>query len=845
MSWWKLADRFFNLEMYKNAGYCYGRALKCDKNCLSLLAKKAQCYDRIKDTRGAIKYYQKIYDLISSKKEIVMKLAKLHSKIGQHTRAIVFLIEYLSRSDEGPDFDIANIVCEIMLAKENYLECSYFIENLLEDNQALDQLLSHYESIGKGNTIEIKRTYISANKKTKIQEEVPIDILIKYTRALMSMGESKEALIFLRHMEQLDLEEYLDIYLDLIEIYSDFEEFERALNVCLRLIDIQEVDDKSLLMLKIGILYGKLNQRDNEVEYYKRALALNPSNNQVRVRLSELYEIDGDINNALKILEGQPRSSITLVNNESEEVYRVDEEESDLGKRSALPIKMEDDFSTTQIDESKRLKVKRLLEDIKEEGSFNEKMKRKMESLVESNEEFFAHEQLRINSILENYNFEKLLLEFRKCEINLKGSDIEFIQSAKTCVLDSLKLEASKVDLETSIYNKLLKENKGKIKGELFGDNVDSTEDIGNLFIFKKKKEKHEDRFEHIFKDSKSKSRIAKRMSAKIIDRMNTIMSEIGENQYISILRRTLSSLQKASKYDLLVEICEQLLKLKKKFENHPEFMAEYYVSGFIANIKLENSEKAYIFFKFILKTVFKLNALEDVRKVYMKKLHPLTEIEISTLFFSILQTIFSAFTPHSSTSRSFFIKFKEQFAFEGSQRFVNHISACLYLSSGSLELLKQNIAKNHKSNYPQPLYDLMSGFCYLMESTNRTNPKKIDSIETAFAYFKKYEDERCASEEVYYNLARAFSHISCKDLSLDMLRKGRRATERKIIDLNRLAMKMEQIDSQAHKEIVDNVKDNGLYYNNLFNELVWHKISNNQKMEQYLLDNFLTFDEY
>ena len=51
-SWWKLADKFFGLNMLKNAGYCYGRALKCDKTNITLLFKKAQCYDRLKDTRG-------------------------------------------------------------------------------------------------------------------------------------------------------------------------------------------------------------------------------------------------------------------------------------------------------------------------------------------------------------------------------------------------------------------------------------------------------------------------------------------------------------------------------------------------------------------------------------------------------------------------------------------------------------------------------------------------------------------------------------------------------------------------------------------------------------------------
>lgn len=51
-SWSKLADNYFKLESFKNAGYCYGRALKCEKNNIKLLIQKAQCYDKLKDVRG-------------------------------------------------------------------------------------------------------------------------------------------------------------------------------------------------------------------------------------------------------------------------------------------------------------------------------------------------------------------------------------------------------------------------------------------------------------------------------------------------------------------------------------------------------------------------------------------------------------------------------------------------------------------------------------------------------------------------------------------------------------------------------------------------------------------------
>lgn len=118
-----MADRFFKLQSFKNAGYCYGRALKCEKNNIGLLYKKAQCYDKLKDVRGAVKYYEKIHLLVPDQKEVVMKLGKLYSKVEQQHKAVWLMLEFLARSglgDTGLDFDVANVCCELMIGRKRY-----------------------------------------------------------------------------------------------------------------------------------------------------------------------------------------------------------------------------------------------------------------------------------------------------------------------------------------------------------------------------------------------------------------------------------------------------------------------------------------------------------------------------------------------------------------------------------------------------------------------------------------------------------------------------------------------------------------------------------------------------
>lgn len=86
-----------------------------------------------------------------------------------------------------------------------------------------------------------------------------------------------------------------------------------------------------------------------------------------------------------------------------------------------------------------------------------------MENLIDQNLLYFVNLNRKIKNILEESNFDKLLLEFRRCEINLKNNLDDFYNNSKQCIVDSLKLELKKKKLCNKIYSNLLRESKGKI----------------------------------------------------------------------------------------------------------------------------------------------------------------------------------------------------------------------------------------------------------------------------------------------------------------------------------------------------------------------------------------------
>ena len=105
-----------------------------------------------------------------------------------------------------------------------------------------------------------------------------------------------------------------------------------------------------------------------------------------------------------------------------------------------------------------------ICEKIKENSGLNPRTQRRMQNLVENNILYFSNLSRTIKNHLVKCDFDKLLLEFRRCEIKLKSQSEEFYANAQSCITESLKLELKRRKLFGQIYLNLLRENKGKLQ---------------------------------------------------------------------------------------------------------------------------------------------------------------------------------------------------------------------------------------------------------------------------------------------------------------------------------------------------------------------------------------------
>jgi len=321
----------------------------------------------------------------------------------------------------------------------------------------------------------------------------------------------------------------------------------------------------------------------------------------------------------------------------------------------------------------------------------------------------------------------------------------------------------------------------------------------------------------------------------------------------------------------VLCQICDLLLKISKSFDGHPLFQVNFYYYGFLANCKIDNYEKAYVFFRIIGKhliaddyTYVDEEAVrlhksrseayngpyrdsEALKAAFRSLFGAYSQTDINKVCFCMMNHLFNEFYQQESSHRIFFQKFQKQYdRIVGVDKFVNIICANNYVMSGSHVSAKEWLLKNEdlESN---PLSNFMMGYITLVESTNRNNENKIESMHAAFDYFDAYKRLSSSGKlpEVYYNIGRALSHLNMASAALKMFAKAKGAVEDKLLQYRQLLQSQaaalnKAVDEHKWRSFEEEYRKSHFYYESTFNESVWHyRLNNRQAALGCLEDTF------
>lgn len=208
-------------------------------------------------------------------------------------------------------------------------------------------------------------------------------------------------------------------------------------------------------------------------------------------------------------------------------------------------------------------------------------------------------------------------------------------------------------------------------------------------------------------------------------------------------------------------------------------------------------------------------------------------------LCFYPINQIFSKVPEKNSSQRLFFNKFQRQFKNEDAQRFIDQVSGNVYIQNGSYEQAKNCYQKIDQTS-PSDLTKFVLGFINLMETTNRNNPRKLDTFNQAVDYFDavKLSRPQCTGEN-FYNAGRFFTHLNMPTEAIQAYAQGLTECEGKLIDL--------EIFGRGKAEIVgrlgEMVKAKEKYYESALNLFVWNNSIGNYRGCDEIVENYLSFD--
>lgn len=120
----------FELKIYHQAAYCYGRALKINGSNLETNLKRCESLELCHETKKAIAIYKKILEKISNSVEVYKRYARLQFRKGEFAKSREILLNY-----EGykADMNIKFMVCETFLKEKLYEQLFDFLrQNILD-----------------------------------------------------------------------------------------------------------------------------------------------------------------------------------------------------------------------------------------------------------------------------------------------------------------------------------------------------------------------------------------------------------------------------------------------------------------------------------------------------------------------------------------------------------------------------------------------------------------------------------------------------------------------------------------------------------------------------------------
>nr|XP_031843348.1 general transcription factor 3C polypeptide 3 [Nomia melanderi] len=316
--WVRLANMSVESGDIKQAITCYNKAIQASPKDISLYESRAELFERYGDRKAYLKGYSRlVHQLEPEDGENVIKYAKMLAKRfmeeNNNEQALEAMENIFSKCPKFITLEEVNIMTEILIALKKFKRCLNILttyttiwvkyKNVSDQNSATvikksvnekkdeseDQIIGEIESCGMPN-------------------DVAVDLKAKFLVTLIELDQIQLAeKLLLKFYLQENPEISGDLFLDIAETLMGKREFERALLLLDPLVNSSNYS-LAAVWLRHAECWVGCKDLKKAIESYEVVTKLSSQHLGARIALAKLYQLKGQYNKAIDILNQDPES---------------------------------------------------------------------------------------------------------------------------------------------------------------------------------------------------------------------------------------------------------------------------------------------------------------------------------------------------------------------------------------------------------------------------------------------------------------------------------------------------------------------------------------------------------
>ncbi|XP_078034927.1 general transcription factor 3C polypeptide 3 isoform X1 [Augochlora pura] len=311
--WVRLANMSLESGDIKQAITCYNKAIQGSPKDVSLYETRAELLERYGDKKAYLRGYSKLVcQLEPEDGEHVIKyskmLAKRYMEENNNEQALEAMENIFTKCPSFITLEEVNIMTEILIALKKFKRCLHILtvyttiwvkyKNPNDKNSIVTVKKS-----GNEKKDEIEEQKIGEIESCEMPDSVAVDLKAKFLITLIELEQMKLAKKLLPKFHTYESPEISgDLFLDIAETLMGKKEFEHALLLLDPLVNSANYS-LAAVWLRHAECWVGCKELKKAIKSYEVVTKLSPQHLGARIALAKLYQLRGQYNKAIDILD--------------------------------------------------------------------------------------------------------------------------------------------------------------------------------------------------------------------------------------------------------------------------------------------------------------------------------------------------------------------------------------------------------------------------------------------------------------------------------------------------------------------------------------------------------------